>query len=81
MRHPVYPEIRKTLLIVLRGMPLEIAGDKIKDDLENNRYPTLNITRMLGEDKKPAPLVLIQLDREYKSIFNIKYVCGLSVIV
>lgn len=36
---------------------------------------------MLGKNKKPSPLVLIEISKNYKSIFNLKKCCGLDVIV
>lgn len=39
------------------------------------------ISRMLGKDKKPAPLVLIELSKDYKSIFDLKKCCGLDISV
>lgn len=47
--------------------------------IEENGYPVEKITRMLGKNKKPAPLVMIAIDWQYKSIYNLTNVCGLSI--
>lgn len=36
---------------------------------------------MNGKNKKPAPLVLVDIDRKYHSIYKITKVCKLNVFV
>ncbi|GJQ88440.1 hypothetical protein Trydic_g9506 [Trypoxylus dichotomus] len=68
-------------LMVLRGITQDITDDEIKQDLQAQDYPVEKITRMKGKQGKPSPLVLVEIDRLYKSIYNITDCCGLAVKV
>ncbi|GJQ66192.1 hypothetical protein Trydic_g4251 [Trypoxylus dichotomus] len=65
----------KKLKVVLRGITQDITDDEIKDDLQQQDYSVEKISRM------KAPLVLIEVSREYKSIYNIANCCGLAIEV
>ncbi|GJQ81718.1 hypothetical protein Trydic_g9158 [Trypoxylus dichotomus] len=69
----------KKLKVVLRGITQDITDDEIKQDLQAQDYPVEKITRMKGKQGKPSPLVLVEIDRLYKSIYNITDCCGLAV--
>ncbi|GJQ67578.1 hypothetical protein Trydic_g18526 [Trypoxylus dichotomus] len=69
----------KKLKVVLRGITQDITDDEIKQDLQAQDYPVEKITRMKGKQGKPSPLVLVEIDRLYKSIYNITECCGLAV--
>lgn len=71
----------KTLKIVMRGMIQDIPVEKIQEDLMNQNYEVIKITRLHGKDNKPAPLVMIDLDKKYKSIYELQKCCGLDVII
>ncbi|GJQ65105.1 hypothetical protein Trydic_g3648 [Trypoxylus dichotomus] len=71
----------KKLKVVLRGITQDITDDEIKQDLQAQDYPVEKITRMKGKQGKPSPLVLVEIDRHYKSIYNITDCCGLAVKV
>ncbi|GJQ88179.1 hypothetical protein Trydic_g20637 [Trypoxylus dichotomus] len=71
----------KKLKVVLRGITQDITDDEIKQDLQAQDYPVEKITRMKGKQGKPSPLVLVEIDRLYKSIYNITDCCGLAVKV
>ncbi|GJQ83164.1 hypothetical protein Trydic_g19507 [Trypoxylus dichotomus] len=71
----------KKLKVVLRGITQDITDDEIKQDLQAQDYPVDKITRMKGRQGKPSPLVLVEIDRLYKSIYNITDCCGLAVKV
>lgn len=66
---------------MLRGVNVETTTEEIKDDLNVKGYPTERVSRMNGKSGKPAPLVLVELKREYKSIYDISYCCGLAITV
>ncbi|GJQ69117.1 hypothetical protein Trydic_g18452 [Trypoxylus dichotomus] len=68
-------------LMVQRGITQDITEEEIKQDLHAQDYPVEKITRMKGKQGKPSPLVLIEIDRLYKSIYNITDCCGLAVKV
>lgn len=70
----------KNLKVVLRGVIQEASEQDIIEDLNDQGYPVLKFSRMLGKDRKPAPLVLIELNKDYKSIYDLKFVCGLSIV-
>lgn len=71
----------KPLKVVLRGIIQELTDKEITEDLGQQSYPVKKVPRMLGRDKKPSPLVLIEIGRKYKSIYNITACCGLSITV
>ncbi|GJQ79451.1 hypothetical protein Trydic_g5039 [Trypoxylus dichotomus] len=71
----------KKLKVVLRGITQDITDDEIKQDLQAQDYPVEKITRMKGKQGKPSPLVLVEIDRLYKSIYNTTDCCGLAVKV
>lgn len=71
----------RSLKVVIRGIKTEIEETTIAEDLEQQGYPANRITRMNGKLKKPAPLVLIDIDKKYNSIYKINKVCGLNVTV
>lgn len=71
----------KKLKIVLRGVPQDITDEEIIEDLKEQDYPIDKTTRMKGKNGLPAPLVLVEISRDYKSIFNLTEVCGLAIKV
>lgn len=71
----------KKLKVVLRGITQEISEEMIKEDLRERDYPIEKIVRMKGKNGLPAPLVLIEINRDYKSIYNITECCGLDIKV
>lgn len=71
----------KSLKVVIRGVDQALKLTEIEEDLQKQGYPTRKITRMNGKGSIPAPMVLVQLDREYKSIYDISNCCGLAVTV
>lgn len=64
--------------MVLRGVIQEITEDEIRDDLTKNGFPVTKVTRMNGR-RGPAPLVLIEIPREYSSIYQLKRICNLTI--
>lgn len=69
----------KPLKIVIKGVPQEMEEQEIKEDLEAQSYPITKITRMKGK-RGPMPMVLVEIGREYKSIYNqLKHCCGLAI--
>lgn len=79
--HTFDPEEERPLKVVLRGVIQELTDEEIKADLDSKGYPTRKITRLNGRDNRPAPLVQIELGREYKSIYALKTCCGLAITV
>lgn len=69
----------KQLKVVLRGVIQELSDEEITNNLHQQGYPISKISRMLGKNKQPAPMVLIEIDREYKSIYNLTHCCGLTI--
>ncbi|GJQ83136.1 hypothetical protein Trydic_g15373 [Trypoxylus dichotomus] len=69
----------KKLKVMLRGITQDITDDEIKQYLQAQDYPVEKITRMKGKQGKPSPLVLAEIDRLYKSIYNITDCCGLAI--
>ncbi|GJQ65604.1 hypothetical protein Trydic_g12483, partial [Trypoxylus dichotomus] len=54
---------------------------ELKGDLQQQDYPVENISRVKGKNGQPTPPVLIEVSREYKSIYNIANYCGPTIIV
>ncbi|GJQ76915.1 hypothetical protein Trydic_g19871 [Trypoxylus dichotomus] len=69
----------KKLKVVLWGITKDIT--ELKGDFQQQDYPVENISRVKGKNSQPTPLVLIEVSREYKSIYNIANYCGLTIIV
>lgn len=70
----------KPLKVVLRGIPIEIEEEEVLEDLKNKNYPATKVVRMKGK-YGPAPLVLVEIHRDYKSIYSITNCCGLHIEV
>lgn len=71
----------KTLKVVLRGIIHSTTTEEVQSDLLEKGYPTERITRMNGKNGRPAPLILVELKREYKSIYDLTNCCGLAISV
>lgn len=68
----------RKLKVVLRGITQQISEEKIKEDLSERDYPMEKIARMKRENGLPATPVLIEIHRDYKSIY-ITECCGLDI--
>lgn len=79
--HTYELESEKLLKIVIRGVPQELTEENVQIDLEDQGYPVAKVVRMNGKNNRPAPLILIEIDRQYKSIYSLAKCCGLDVIV
>lgn len=71
----------KSLKVVLRGVIQEISDAEITEDLRVNGFPAIKVSRMKGRDQQPSPLVYVEIAKDFKSIFDLKYCCGLSIQV
>lgn len=72
----------KSLKVVMRGIAHHISMQTVAEDLDAQGYPANKITRMNGKLGKPAPMVLIDIDKEYKSIYTkVTECCGLAVTI
>ncbi|RZC41369.1 PRE C2HC and/or Herpes U47 domain containing protein [Asbolus verrucosus] len=71
----------KTLKVVAKGIPVEVDEKEIHDDLKSKGYPAVKITRMNKKGNVPADMVIIEIKREYKSIYNIENINGLIIKV
>lgn len=69
----------KPLKIVIKGLPLEIKYEIIKQDLLDQEYPIERLIRMKGKNGETSTLILIEINRKYKSIYNIKSILGLNI--
>lgn len=71
----------KKLRVVIKGIPVDIDNDDIKEDLTSQGFPVLEVHRMRrGNDRSPfdAVYVVLEFSSEGKKIFNIERACGLS---
>lgn len=69
----------RNLKIVIRGIDLHISMEEVAADLDTQGYPILKATRMKGKGNVPIPLVLIEIERKYNSIHELKNCCSLNV--
>lgn len=70
----------KRLKVVIRGVLTDIPETEISNDLHEQGYPVTKVKRMKGRNKQDIPLVLVELDKQFKSIYNnLRFCCGLSV--
>lgn len=68
------------LKIVIKGIDNSIDTAEVENDLKEQGYVTQRITRMQSRLGKDLPMMLIDIDRIYRSIYsNLKMVCGLEV--
>ncbi|KAJ3631965.1 hypothetical protein MTP99_013064 [Tenebrio molitor] len=68
----------KTLRAVFRTVPL----DDVKSDLENQGLAPIKVTRMIStRSKKPLPLILVEVLKDQKQIFQLRSVCHLLITV
>ncbi|CAH1371498.1 unnamed protein product [Tenebrio molitor] len=63
----------------MRGIPLSIQIEEIQKDLQEQGYETTKIERM--KNKSGETTTYIELERKYKSIYQITNCCHLSVTV
>lgn len=61
----------KPFKFVLRGVIQDLNDKEITEELAQKGYFVKKISRMLGRDKMSSPGVLIEIDCEYKSLYNI----------
>lgn len=75
------PRNEKTLKIVIRGIPTLYSNEEIEADLLDRGYPIQKIKRMNGKFGVPAPLHMVELSKDHRSIFDLLYVVDLKVKV
>jgi predicted Zn-ribbon and HTH transcriptional regulator len=73
----------KTIRAVLRPVPTDIDPEEVKQDLEDQGYHPVKVSRMVrSRGKKPMPLVLVEVPPFEKKIFDdLKAVLSLMVTV
>lgn len=79
--HTHVPKIEKSLKVVIKGIPVEIPNEEISAELAEIGYPTEKITRMNKKGNTPMQMVLIELNRDYKSIYNLTNLLGLNITI
>jgi hypothetical protein len=65
----------------MRGIPLSIQIEEIQKDLQEQGYETTKIERMKIKSGETTAATYIELERKYKSIYQITNCCNLSVTV
>lgn len=69
----------KPLKIVICGVPTKkIPNEEIIGNLKEKNYPATKLTRMQGRNRSYS-MVLVEINEEYKSVFNLINCCGLKV--
>lgn len=70
----------KPLKVVIRGVIHQITETEVQDDLDRQGFPALKVSRMQCLTG-PAPLMLVEIAREYKAIYDLTTCCNLSITV
>ena len=74
----------KTLRVVIRGIPQGVTDEEVLEDLKAQGFNPLKAARMTTKkdgEKTPLPLVMVQLPRDEKRIFDLRAVVHLRVRV
>jgi hypothetical protein len=72
----------KTLRAVFRTGPVEISLDDVKPDLVNQGLAPIKVTRMISiRSKKPLPLILVEVPKDQRQIFELRSVWHLLIVV
>lgn len=69
----------RSLKIVLKGISNEFATEEIKADLKSKGSPTRKIKRITGREKTQLSMVLIDIERKCKSIYEMNRIMGINV--
>lgn len=70
----------KPLKVVIKGIPIEVKEEEVDEYLKEKSYPISKIVRMRNRGN-PSNMVLIEINKDYKSIYDLKSICGLMVEV
>lgn len=73
------PLDQKNLKVVIKGLPTKTTEEEINHNLTNIGYEVEKISRMFKQDKISLQMVLIELRRKYKYIYNMTKILGLIV--
>ncbi|KXZ75791.1 hypothetical protein TcasGA2_TC031776 [Tribolium castaneum] len=69
----------RPLKIVAKGVPTEWTIEEIEEDLKEQGYPTRKVVRMISRKGTELPMVLIDIERKYKSLYNIPKIMGINI--
>lgn len=73
-------EEEKSLMIVIRNIPCEVECVDVQNDLIDQGFHPTKVTRMINKrTHKPMPLVIVQLPKTEKNIYNIETVAGMVI--
>ncbi|CAH2209071.1 jg2579 [Pararge aegeria aegeria] len=79
--HSYALEDERTLRVVIRGLPVELSAEHIKEDLLSKDLPVQEVHRMYhNKTKTPYELCLVILDLspQGKAIFDVRSICRLT---
>lgn len=77
----VLPE-DKTLKVVIRGIPNYLENEVIAAELKQQNIQINSVTRMSNpKTKEPYPMVLVDLPRDQKQIYDVALLCNAKVRV
>lgn len=77
--HQLAAEIN--LKIVIKDVPNELNEKKIAELLTEMDYPPIKVTRMLGKKDTSIQMIVVEMERKYKSLYIIKKFCDLGIVV
>lgn len=79
--HTFFRPKDRDINVVVRGVDNCISIEALTEDLASLGFHPKEIRRLTKKSGAPMPLVKIRLPREEHSIYNIKFICGLSIKV
>lgn len=82
IEHHFFPlRSEKPLKVVIKGIPVSVTLEEVREDLLKQGFAKGNLSRMASSTDRILPFVRMDIPRVYKCIYNLKKVCGLDVIV
>lgn len=60
------PGSNTILPVVIRGLPYSLTEEEIKKELIDSKYPVQSVRRIVNKDKKPTPLVIVNVENNEK---------------
>lgn len=71
----------KPLKVVIRGLPIDTDLSDIEEDLKIKGYKDFTLSRFPSRDGRQSPLVLVEIPRVFKNLYNETTICSLVVVM
>jgi Associated with zinc fingers len=75
-------ERAKSIQVAIRGIPIGTTNEEIAEDLIEKGFTPSDVFRMISaKTKKPIPIIKARLPASQKSVYEIRQLCHISVVV